>query len=299
MVNSFNMKNILLRTAVIMGWGVVLCLIGSGIVVADQDPQAEELAPHYGPFQARLGQVAQIEVPEGYLFLNAEDTQAYMRRLGNNASGAELGTIANVDDNWFIIFEFDDIGYVKDTEKDQLDVDAIFQSIKSGNEHANDYRRQQGVPAMEIVGWQQVPTYNPETHNLEWCVRAVSEGREILNHNTRILGRSGVMQVILVVDPDRLSSIQAEVSAILGSYAFVKGEKYAQWKAGDKIAKYGLSALVAGGAAAVLIKTGLLQKLIKPIIVGVVLLGGVIAKFYRRFFFTKGSVSSEDAEPGA
>src|SRR5438046_7897948 len=35
----------------------------------------------------------------------------------------------------------------------------------------------------------------------------------------------------------------------LGGYGFVSGENYAEFKAGDKIAEYGLAALVLGGAA--------------------------------------------------
>ena len=280
------MRHTCLRRTVTVGIVVAFSMLAGPLVAAD-DQRPPDLNPQYGPFQARLGHVAQIDVPEGFLFLNAKDTQSYMRQLGNRASGAELGTIAKVDDNWFIIFEFDDIGYVKDNEKDHLDVEAIFESIKSSNERANEHRLKQGVPAMQIVGWQQPPTYNPETQNLEWCVRAVSEGRSILNHNTRILGRSGVMQIILVVDPDRLSSVLQEASTILQTFSYVEGQKYAQWRIGDKIAEYGLTALVAGGAASMAIKTGLLQKLLKPIIAGLVVLGGVMARFFRRFFLTR------------
>ena len=58
------------------------------------------------------------------------------------------------------------------------------------------------------------------------------------------------------------------------------GESYAEYRKGDKVAEYGLTALIAGGTLAVAAKTGLLGKLIKPIIIGVVALGAVLKKFW-------------------
>ena len=37
-------------------------------------------------------------------------------------------------------------------------------------------------------------------------MRGESEGEQIVNFNTRVLGRKGVMEVKLVVDPDKLSA---------------------------------------------------------------------------------------------
>ena len=188
-----------------------------------------DLSPQIGPLQAQLGQVAQIDVPSGFLFLDGDDTRTLMRQLGNRESGQELGTIAKQDDNWFIVFEFDRVGYVKDSEKDELDPQAILTSIREGTERANEYRQQHNIPTMQIVGWQQPPTYNSETNNLEWCIRAISEGQPVLNHNTRILGRSGVMQMTLVVDPDRLESVLIEATDMMQSFTYKQGQKYAEW----------------------------------------------------------------------
>lgn len=268
-------------------------IAGPKDLVLGQDHQSD-LNPQYGPLQAQLGDMAQIDVPAGYIFLDGDDTRILMRQLGNTESGRELGTIAKQEDNWFIVFEFDNVGYVKDSEKDQLDPDAILDSIREGTERANEYRQQHDIPTMQIVGWQQPPTYNSETNNLEWCIRAMSEGQPILNHNTRVLGRSGVMQMTLVVDPDRLESVLAEATGMMESFAYESGQKYSEWRVGDKVADYGLAALIAGGAAAVALKTGLLQRFIKPIIVGLVVVGGVVAKFFRRIFFTRGSVPEDN-----
>ena len=49
--------------------------------------------------------------------------------------------------------------------------------------------------------------------------------------------------------------------ALMKDYSFKQGERYAEFKSGDKVARYGLAALITGGAAAVAYKTGLLGKL--------------------------------------
>jgi uncharacterized membrane-anchored protein len=50
--------------------------------------------------------------------------------------------------------------------------------------------------------------------------------------------------------------------ALLTDYSYKLGERYAEYRSGDKLAKYGLAALITGGAAAVAVKTGLFASLI-------------------------------------
>src|SRR5262245_51737208 len=74
-----------------------------------------------GPAQAPLGGVAQIQVPEGYTFLDGKGTRAMFKAFGEPTSGRELGLISptNRESRWSVVFEFSDIGYVKDDDKDK------------------------------------------------------------------------------------------------------------------------------------------------------------------------------------
>jgi len=45
---------------------------------------------------------------------------------------------------------------------------------------------------------------------------------------------------------------------MIGGFSYSSGYKYAEWRSGDKVAAYGLTALVAGGAGVALVKSGLL-----------------------------------------
>jgi uncharacterized membrane-anchored protein len=193
-----------------------------------------------------------------------------------------------------VFFEFDDSGYVKDDDKDKLDPDKMLAAIKRGNDEGNKERVRNGNPPLEIVGWEQPPKYDPETHNLEWAIRATSEGRPILNYNTRLLGRKGVMKVTLVVNPDKLDATLPSFRTLLANYSFQGGQNYAEYRKGDKVAKYGLAALVVGGAAVGAVKLGLftwlavlLKKGFKLVIVAVVAVAAAFKKLFAKIFGRK------------
>jgi uncharacterized membrane-anchored protein len=252
-------------------------------VLAQDAENGPRLNIAYGPTNVHLGTVAEVKVPGGYVFLDGESTRALLKAGGEPVSGDELGMIKATNQQWSVFFEFSDVGYIKDDEKDKLDPDKLLAAIKRGNDEANKHRQQAGKPPLEIVGWEIPPKYDPNTHNLEWAIRATSEGRPILNYNTRLLGRRGVMEVVLVVAPDHLSETLPSFRSLMTGYQFQSGGSYAEYRPGDKVAKYGLGALVVGGAAVGAAKLGLfsalavfIKKAWKLVVVAVVaVLGGV------------------------
>ncbi|MDP6523794.1 MAG: DUF2167 domain-containing protein [Kiritimatiellia bacterium] len=241
-----------------------------------------ELGPGTGIMDKKI---AEIDIPEGYMFARGKDTQRLMEAMGNIASGQEVGFLTPTNLSWFVVFEFSDVGYIKDDEKDTLDPDAMLESIREGNKQSNEYRAERGIGKLKILGWETEPRYNPDTQNLEWAIRAQDEdeGIPIINHNTRVLGRRGVMKATLVVDADALLSTLPTFRQRMASFEFGKDEKYSEFRKGDKIAKYGLSALVVGGAAAVAVKSGLLRHIWKLLVVG----GAAIGAFFKKLFGRK------------
>jgi len=215
-----------------------------------------------GPAKADLKSLAEVQVPEGFMFTGAKGTQKLLEAMGNPTSGSELGFLAPTSLVWFVVFEFSDVGYVKDDDKDKLNADKLLKSIKEGTEAANKYREKMGSAPLHITGWEIPPRYNEQTHNLEWAIRGESEGSPVVNYNTRLLGRKGVMEVNLVIEPEKLDAALPAYQTLLTDYSYKQGERYAEYRSGDKLAKYGLAALITGGAAAVAIKTGLFASLI-------------------------------------
>lgn len=238
-----------------------------------------------GPLTGDLGN-AEIVIKSGWAYLGSPDTKKLMTLLGNQLTGQERGTIVRADrpGAWFAVFEFDGRGYIDNAADEELDAKAMLKAFKESDGPANEWRQQNGQSPLNTVGWKTNPFYDAQSNNLEWCLELESDGYPVLNHNIRILGRRGVMKVTLVCDPADLDTALLQVQSALADFSFKSGESYAEYRSGDKIAQYGLAALVTGGAIAVAAKSGLLGKLIKPILIGLAVVGGVIAKFFKSIF---------------
>lgn len=167
----------------------------------------------------------------------------------NPVSNRELGILLPDAGDWYAIFEFNPIGYVKEDEMDRLHPAILLESIRVDNRKANKERVEKGWPTMQILGWAEEPKYDPVTKNLLWAVRAESEGQSILNHNTRLLGRRGVMQAVVVATPTQMDSVVQRFKRILVGFSFTNGNRYWDFQEGDRVANYGLATLISGGSS--------------------------------------------------
>ena len=124
-----------------------------------------------------------------------------------------------------------------------------------------------------------------QTRRLEWGTRLINDdGNVTVNYTIRLLGRSGVVRALLVSDPQNLNVDIAQFRSALQGFDFVAGERYAEFRQGDRVAEYGLAALVLGGAAAAAASSGALKGLWKLIGLGALAVFGVVAAFLRRIF---------------
>ncbi len=238
------------------------------------------LAWQRGPTEGRIGSVATLKVGDGQAFLDAPNTRRFLE-LNQNPPRDNHYTL--VGKSWFAIFSFESSGYVKDDEK--LDADERLKSLQATDEPSNKERSRLSMPPIYTVGWHVPPHYDLTSKQLEWGVRLrTDDNQSIVNYTIRLLGRRGVVHATLVSDPERLDGDIGEFRTALAGYAFADGERYSEFRAGDRIAEYGLAALVLGGAAAVATKTGFGKAIIKFVVIGVVALGSAIAAFFRKFF---------------
>lgn len=235
-----------------------------------------------GPSIGELGTSAQVSVPAGYVFADAKDTRVIMEANRNPITNREVGFVAPGGEDWFAVFEFDSVGYVRDDDKDSLDADALLASIKAGTEEGNKERVRRGWPPLTILGWEQMPRYDETTHNLEWAVRAQSDGTPVINYNTRLLGRGGVMEVTLVTDSESLAQTLPKFKQMLAGFEFKQGHRYAEFRAGDKTAAYGLTGLIVGGTTAALVKSGAFKWIWKVLVAAGIGVAALIRKFFSR-----------------
>jgi len=206
-----------------------------------------------GPTVVDVGVNAKFMVPANYVFLHPTDTQRIMELMQNPSSGKQ-SYFGPKDMRWFALFEYDETGYVPDDEK--IDAVEILDSIRQGTVVANKERAKRGWAPVEVLGWRFQPFYDPATKRLEWAIDGQSGNDKVINYNTRILARTGVTSAVLVADPSILQTAVPEFKSAVSGYEFIQGQRYAEFKPGDRVAEFGLAALITGGATAVATKKG-------------------------------------------
>lgn len=217
------------------------------------------------PCTESLGTEATVTVPAGFEFTDAAGARKVLEAMENPTNGTERGMVLRREgeDFWFAVFEYDETGYVKDDEKEELDADAVLASLRAGNDKGNEERRRRGWTEVLLRGWHHQPHYDSVTNNLTWSMRVGSpvSSEEWVNHSVRLLGRSGTMKVDLVADMDEVAAALPHFEQVVRGFSFAPGNRYTEFRPGDKIAEYGLTALIAGGAGVVAAKSGLFSKL--------------------------------------
>ena len=236
-----------------------------------------------------ISNVAGIEATPKDRVLVGDQASRFIQLSGNPPmEGATI--VAPKDLHWFRVYEFHDVGYV--TDKDSIDADALLKALKDQQTTGNAEREKMGLDDLNVVGWAVPPHYDAASHNLEWGLTLhSSRGSDVINYTTRHLGRGGFVSSILVSDPEHFQRDLAEFRDADAKLAFNPGSTYAEFRDGDKIAGYGLGALVVGGAAAAAVKSGAAKGLLvglvafwKVLVAAVVAVFAGIAKFFRRLF---------------
>jgi uncharacterized membrane-anchored protein len=100
------------------------------------------------------------------------------------------------------------------------------------------------------------------------------------------------MEVNLVLSAEDVNTAVPVFNSVLNGFSFNPGQRYAEFARGDKVAEYGLTGLIAGGVGVALVKTGLLQKFWKLIVLGLIALGGAVRRFLSSFG-RRGEVSDQ------
>ncbi len=247
-----------------------------------------------GPAVIPLIDEGSLNLPGNYLYIPLAQASALMSAIGNQTSPEFVGLIMPKDNTsqWFITIDFIKSGYIKDDDAKSWKSDELFSSIKKDTEEANKDRVSKGLPPLEIVRWIELPTYNASTHKMVWSILAKqndseSESEQVVNYNTYALGRDGYFKLDLVTSNSTITEDKLDASKILSAITFNQGKRYEDFTvATDKVAEYGLAALVTGVVAK---KLGLLAlagvflvKIWKLVILIPILLWGFIKRIFKR-----------------
>jgi uncharacterized membrane-anchored protein len=283
------------------GWVALvsaLAVLNVGAQAMPADPkavfEAAKLVAKDGPASVLLTNQASLNVPAGYTFIPQPNAGALLNAMGNPGTNENLQGLVfpKGEGEWFMTVRFESAGYIKDDDAKDWNAEELLSSIKKGTEAANASRKKMGAPEIEIIGWAEKPAYDAATHRLVWAMSAKDRGAAAtapqgVNYNTYALGREGYFSLNLVTDLKDLEAQKPIAKTMLSALEFNQGKRYADFNAStDRVAEYGLAALVAGAAAK---KLGLLAivlaffaKFAKLILLGLAVFGAGIVKFLRR-----------------
>ena len=216
---------------------------------------------------------AHLQLPAGYNWVPLPAARQVMESLGNRVDDSFVGLVFPArGGGWLASVRFIKEGYIKDDDAKEWNAEDLLKSLKEGTEAGNEDRAKRGITPMEVIGWAQAPSYDAADHRLVWSAltrdKGDSGGDQGVNYNTYALGRDGYLSLNLVTAASELEKYKPDALKLLGATQYDDGKKYADFNGStDKVAAYGLAALVAGAAAK---KLGLLA-----------IAFGFIAKFAR------------------
>jgi uncharacterized membrane-anchored protein len=279
---------------------LLLCALAS--TAWSQEPEAtEDSAAPEMDFQYQTGdvmlpnKVATLHLGERYRYLNPGETNKLLMAWGNPGNSETQGAIipAEVDpmaeNGWAVILNYEEEGHIDDSDAKEIDYEELLAGMKEGTAEANKEREKHNFPVVDLVGWAKPPHYDADSKKLFWAKELDFKDTDvnILNYDVRVLGREGVLSMNAVAGMPQLQQVDTDMVPLIRTAEFNAGYRYADFnEKTDKVAAYGLGALVAGAAAA---KLGLFAKLgvfllafKKFIFIGLIALGGLIMKIMGR-----------------
>lgn len=249
-------------------------------VLQQADPM-NQFRPQTGT--VKVGSIAEAKLGEGWRWLDGDNGRSFLRQLGNRPDSSTLGVALPPDfdqSGIFAVYSYVEDGHIEDLETP--DWDELLESMKEGAKEDSKQRVEQGLESVELLGWAEPPQFDAASKKMFWAERLQfggSEG-ETLNYNVRLLGRNGHMVINGVGGIEQLRAVDAYNKELLQVTDFVEGKRYSDFDPSiDKVAAYGIGALVAGKLAAKLGIFALLLKNIKLVLIGIVAIGGGIWKF--------------------
>lgn len=244
-----------------------------------------------GPSTITLRDQASIKLPEGYGFIPEKEAARTMKAMGNATDERFVGLIIPLNDSqWFVTVDYEAAGYIKDDDAKHWKSDELLDNLKEGTEEGNKRRESMGIPPLKVTRWIEAPHYDGTVHHLIWSAELKLKNQDdpdpTINYNTYVLGREGYISMDLVTQTSTVGDDKVAAQALLAATEFNSGKRYTDFNSStDKIAAYGLAALVGGFA---LKKLGLLAiigafvlKFAKVIFIAVAAFGGGLWKKLR------------------
>ncbi|HMG54097.1 MAG TPA: DUF2167 domain-containing protein, partial [Kofleriaceae bacterium] len=141
---------------------------GDGKPADAPEAAAEKAPPHVvGPQHVELGNSASIDLPEGMVLFERAVAVELLSKGGESTEGL-VGIVFKPGSSWVAHLEYNDSGYIDDSDASELDADELLESYRKGTEQQNKTRRALGNSELVIDKWSEPPRYEKAPHHLVW-----------------------------------------------------------------------------------------------------------------------------------
>ena len=229
------------------------------------DPKLKAiLALHWSVQPVHLSRAnSTISPPKGIVVVQGADATKFDELTNGHGDDDMVAAAVNTHTFGVVFVDYSDVGYVTVDDWTSLDPGEMLSGIKKNTDDSNAERKRQRVPELFVDQWVQKPVYDEPTKTVRWAIAAHdSEGGNIVNSIALVLGRHGYEQFTWVTDRKAYVAHGGMLDAIVSAQRFDAGSRYQDHVDGDKLAGYGVAALVGSVAGAGLYKVGVFAALL-------------------------------------
>ena len=194
--------------------------------------------------------IASLIVPQGFFYLDTQDSQALMVEIWGMPPGApSLGTLVPenltpFDENfWSIDINYRQEGHVLAKQLKTLDAsqlrDMIAQNAARAGEKYGD--------SIQLVDWVQVPKYLQDTQQLYWAteLKFGDASDHALSHGIRVLGKDGILMLDTITALTAKDQLQSHIPNLLDAAYFEPGSRHQDYQpTSDRISKTEVVAVI-------------------------------------------------------
>ncbi len=186
---------------------VLISAFGSNFASAqdseDLDPVARAHASgNLGPVTIKLGDIATLDIPKGFMFVPAYKYAAIGSKLEGAVNHAVLGAIlpSNSSTNWYATVSILETGHLTSTKVDSLDKADILATMRAVVLKNNPARMMAGFSKVDMGQWLDAPRHDAARGRFTTSVRMFETGPtmhddDFANIDTFLFGRNHVIRI--------------------------------------------------------------------------------------------------------
>jgi uncharacterized membrane-anchored protein len=256
------------------------------------DAEIARLHWRKGPGNYDLGDShARVSLPQNIEILTGAEAER-MAFLNNGIELPQTVAMARTRTSDAIIYvDYYADGFVTDTDWSEIDAAALLEDIRDSTEAANAERASNGFAPMHTIGWLIAPTYDPARNTARWAVELEESGERFANIQVIKLGRHGYHQITWAGPVHGADGTPMFLQAMIDGHSYDDGFRYADYVEGDKLAGFGIGALVTASAIGSKPGKGVIAAIVATVVLiakkaWFVVLGGLaaIGAFLKRLF---------------